>query len=554
MPEDTPDFIPHTSASTDTPDFIPHSSASAGGDASGTKGALGKGAIASQPTAKQLGYDPLSSHAGGMAREFALGGLSGATGLGEHVNPLEGAKGSMEGDLGYQIGQHITGDPNAPGYLDMVKQHNPFSQAIGTAQGLYGAGKEIATAPDVEGIAHGAGSFMGQLAQLSMFMKQGRVPSTEATAAARAIERHVAINEGQVKVANGMVKAPLAMLDAKVNAEIGKHVDAVLQADELHNKITNNPAGYVNAVDAAGEAAKASDKIGGEFAPRVGKLIERASTGPMTMRDAKALTTDVGREQASMSRSGKSREAAVLTQLYDSLHEATASRADDLGSAYAKSWQHYIDETRSYKDMQGGLLGKLTSEPNHAKVLDHLNNPDNAIEAKEIVKKMKQYNVDPKPFTKAQEISTDLKNASDQVKGVFQGKIRAIMKYPMAAGTGAAGASLVAHASKIPGMGFVLPLIVAAKIGGMLDNAAMKGILNDINKRVPPEMGQVHEPGAGPMPAPSTPSPEGITPPGPPKEATPGEVDDMAAAQQGEDDRQAMARKLSRTRKSKGKP
>jgi hypothetical protein len=565
--------------------------ATAGGDASGEMGAPGTPGAHARPTPIDVG---------GMAREGTAGLLSGFSGLPESQHPLQDmAKGNIQGSLGYQIGQHISGDPNAPGYLEMMKQHSPFTGAVDTAKGLYGAGKEIATSPDQAGIAHGLGSFTGQLLQLSAMMKGGnKVATPEVSAAARLVEKGASINQGQVTVSKGMVKAPIAMLDAKVQAEIARHVDTVLQADELHNKITNNPVGYVNAVEAASDASKASEKIGGEFAPKVGKLIQRANQGPMTLREAKALTTQVGDAMQGAS----AREKAVLTSLYDSLHDATASRADDLGSAYGKSWQQYIDVTRSHYTMKSGLLGDLQREPVHAKVLDKLVNPDNAVEVKEIAAKMKKFGVDPKPFLEAREVGQNLNMVSQETKNAFIGKIRAIMKYPYAAGPGAAAASYLGSSMlHIPGAGLVLPLIVASKIGGFLDAAALRSILADIKKRVPAEMPmgegqppintrQIYDPGPGPMPTPAPPVAgesqmemdrrlgtssvrqdprETLSNVGAQlsaedeakrtawatqqKGATPGQAADMTDAQIAEEERQLMARKLQRTRKQKGK-
>jgi len=338
--------------------------------------------------------------------------------------------------------------------------------------------------------------------------------------ASKSIQRHLAIDQGKVRVVNDMVRKPLAMLDNAVSTEVGKSVNRVVDADEMDMKGKGVTGGMVDVSKAAGKAREAVGMTAKELSNQGESQIIRGETDPMmTMRDAKSYTTDVGRMASAARRAGNFREAAGLDALYDGLHDATAARAKDLGQS--KIWQHYIDETRTYKQMQSGLLGELVDEPVHSKALGKLIDPARATEASEISKALDKYGIDPSTFDKAKELGSDLNRYSQETKANFMGKIKAIIKHPYTAGPAAVGASMAGTATGLPGMGLVLPIIVAGKVANMLDAADLKSLLKEIQQATPPEAGQVRPPLEGPMkggsepPAPSGDVPRGTLPKAP---------------------------------------
>lgn len=356
----------------------------------------------------------------------------------------------------------------------------------------------------IQGIATGLGA--RGVGELDEGLK-GKV-----TEAGKAIQRHLAIDQGKVRVVNDMVRQPLAKLDAAVSNEIGRSVNQAIQADEMDMQAKGTKTGMV---DVSKASAKARDVIG-QTAKEVSNagdtLITRGEAQPtMSLREAKSYTTDVGRSASVARRAGNMREAAALDALYDGLHDATKDRATDLRQG--KIWQHYIDETRNYKNMQGGLLGELTDEPIHAKALNKLTDPARATEASEISQALKKYGIDPATFDKAKEIGMDLNRYSQETKANFMGKIKAIIKHPLLAGSAAAGASIVGASTGVPGMGFVLPLIVAGKVANMLDSTALKSLLSDIREQTPQSSEQVNPPLEGPM--------KGVVPPNVPRGTAP---------------------------------
>lgn len=512
---------------------------------------------------------------GGWAKTQGVGALEGLSELGQGAYGLgksffnlvadkdpqseqEAAKNIYDATIGGQIGE--------------------FKKA-GQTKGLEKLGHYMAgSTPLVGPMAAGAGEAIGQgdygrgavlgAAAIEGGRSMAHVLTPEVADAARQVKDYAAINDGQVRTVNQGVRAPLNQLEGRIHEEIGRHANAVIDADEAQQRAQGTPGvGSVDATKAAAEARDMSEKIGGEFATRVNHLIMRAAQGTLTMREAKALTTEVGREAASFDRTGKLREAAVLDTLYNGLHKATAARAAELGSDYAKSWQHYIDETRSWKSMKSGLAGDLQNSP-HAEALRKLANPSNASEVNEIVQKMKQYKVDPSAFQKAREVGPSLEKMSKESHDNFHSIIRGITKRPVTVG----GTYAAMH--MVPGAGWIFPLIVAGKLAGMLDKADMAKILNDIGTKFPGEAaGRVTEPGKGPMATPPLrlPAP-GETSSGlfesaageepeierlrraPPREATPMTPEEVEGLRKALDEKEArdLAKRLTRAKKAKG--
>lgn len=370
----------------------------------------------------------------------------------------------------------------------------------GLASGIEGGARDI-YAGVKQGDPRAAASGTGSILALGAMMHDPETTKdfgAKVSETGRLLKQQDAINRGQVQVVNEHVRKPLAMLDARVNHEIGAHVKAAVDADQAHMQATGSTTGLVNATDAAVRANEKLGKMGITFPPQLSSLID-AAANPMTLNDAKTLTTDVGRASAALTRQGNMRPAAVLNELYDGLHQATQARADELGMG--KSWRQYIDLARSYKGLQEGLLGELVDEPNHAKAMGKLIDPSNATEWNEIRDELDKRGIDTTSFEKAREYAKSMSALQNKNSNLFAGKVRAIIKHPFLAGGAAAGAAMLGHASGVPGMSFVLPIVAAGKVAGLLDAAQMRNLLQEISQSVPPEAGRVGEALPEPMPS-----------------------------------------------------
>lgn len=338
--------------------------------------------------------------------------------------------------------------------------------------------------------------------------------------AEKAIHRNLAIDKGKVSVVNDMVRKPLAMLHERVmgqKGEISQSVNSVLSADEMDMQAKSNQMGFVDTTKAVGKARAVLGNTMKALPEGAENQILRAESRPMIpLREAKSFATDVGGAAAALERAGKYREAAALNALYDGLRDATTARAQELGAPQAKLWQHYIDETRTYKGMQGGLLGELVDEPNHTTALTKLIDPKRAAEAGEIKEALDKYGIDSKSFSKAQQLGVDLNRYSQETKANFFGKLKAIIKHPLTAGPAAVGAAAVGGASGVPGLGFVLPIIVAGKVANMLDAADMAKLLKEIQKTTAAGSERVGPPLEGPIDKPAPPSAGPQSPPSAP--------------------------------------
>jgi hypothetical protein len=304
--------------------------------------------------------------------------------------------------------------------------------------------------------------------------------------------QHAAIMQGKVRTVNDLVRKPASLLQDAVmgeNGEVGQHANAVLAADEADMQSKGSQTGMADttaAVHAARETLK--QNMGTEFGSGpIEGLLQRA-VGPMSLRNLKALRTQVGKVAGSMYRSGGRGEAAALYSLYDGLTDAGNARAGELGSQAASSWNHYSDVTASYKEMEKGLLGDMLDPASHttdtakAKLLsDVVNNPSGL---KEITNSMKKYGVDPAPLDKAVGIGRSLNSASEKTGNLVMGKLRAIIMRPLAVGVPAVGGGMAASAAGLSGglASFVIPIAIAYHINGILDRVQLAKVLADVKK------------------------------------------------------------------------
>lgn len=405
----------------------------------------------------------------------------------------------------FKKGQATTGLESAGHYgAAMLPFVGPMAAESGESLGRGEVGR---------GLVYGAAALQGKRASPEEFAKN-------VSESGRLLKQADAINQAQVQVVNSHVRGPLAQLEAVVNNEIGQHVKAAVDADKAHMAATGAQVGLVSATDAVKAANDKMGAMGGIAIPQNVSALLAEATRPMTMNEAKSLTTDVGRTAAALTRQGNFRQAAVLNELYDGLHKATQARADELGTG--KSWQQYINLTRSYKGLQEGLAGELVDEPVHAKVMNKLIDPSRATEWNELRDELQKRGIDPTQFEKARDYAEQMSGLLKTTSNLFFGKLRAIIRHPLTAGPIAIGASELGHLSGVPGLGFVLPLIAAGKVSGLLDSAAVMKLVKEIGQAVPPEMSRAREALPSPAqpqigtvpPAPlGTPPPPATTPP-----------------------------------------
>jgi hypothetical protein len=321
------------------------------------------------------------------------------------------------------------------------------------------------------------------------------------TAASKLLERQIALNKGRVGLVNSARNSAHLLENAVTGetGEVGKHAQAVIAADKL-DLARSQSEGKVSTVGATKAAQDVMDKtkLGG---------VAGGYAANMPLDSAKALITQLGREASKLERTGKRPEAAATWAEYDGLRKATQERADALGKDYGRSWKHYIDEFHNYVQLKKGVFGDILEEPNHTSVLTKLTSGDVAAQIPEIKQWYKKYGVPTDSLDYAIKQGQQLAELSKQSSNAFIGKIRAIMKHPVLAGSAAAGAAVAGHATGVPGMGFVLPLIVAGKVAGILDTAQMTKLLREISKKVGPEAERVTPEPAGPQPLPQQPPP-----------------------------------------------
>jgi hypothetical protein len=343
--------------------------------------------------------------------------------------------------------------------------------------------------------------------------------------------QHAAIMQGKVRTVNDLVRRPASLLQDAVmgdGGEVGQHANAVLAADEADMQQRGSQTGMADttqAVHAARDTLK--QNMGTEFGSGpIEGLLQRAM-GPMSLRNLKALRTQVGKLGGALYRSGNRGEAAALYSLYDGLTDAGNARAGELGPQAASSWNHYSDVTASYKDMEKGVLGDMLDPDSHTTdtakaglLTKVVNNPTGLAE---ITRSMKKYGVDPTPLNKAVEIGQSLNEASQRTGNIVMGKIKAMIKHPLAVGVPAVASGMAGSAMGLSGglAGFVLPIAIAYHLNGILDKIQLTKILSDVKKSTMDTSvtGELPDRMARPQIPPSTTSSTTAPPSGPPTPA-----------------------------------
>jgi hypothetical protein len=368
------------------------------------------------------------------------------------------------------LGAVSTLDPVAPDVTKLYEQ-----SASGDTAGAAGRG-----ATDIAALKFG--DTMGDLSKL--------------------LARAPTIEQGKIGYVN-MARAATDKLDNAVrNTGVGARVKQVTDTDALDLQRTQS-AGKVNGVAAtqAMQNVINNTRLGG---------VAHGFSAQMTMADAKATMTQLGREASRLDRTGKSPEAASVWAAYDALRDETMNRASALDAAYpgqghAKAWGDYAKEFKNYLGLQSGVLGHLI-EGEHSASLNKL--IEHSGQLPELQKWFDKYGIDFSPIKDAAEQGKKLNDLSQHTSNLFVSKLRGIYRYPLKVGAPVAAATIAGHA--VGGLlgGIVLPLLVAGKVVGLLDRAQIHTILMDAAKHIPPDMMQV----TGDPLGPHTPPPAGSAP------------------------------------------
>lgn len=312
--------------------------------------------------------------------------------------------------------------------------------------------------------------------------------------AAKLINRAPTIEQGKIGYVNVARRAADKLDNAVRTSGVGARANQVIAADATHNAQTNSP-GYVNGVAATNAMQNVINQthMGG---------VAHGFPAQMSMADAKATMTQLGREASRLERTGKAPEAASVWAAYDALRDETMIRARALdtlqpGAGHAKAWGDYAKEFRNYIGLQSGVLGHLT-EGEHTASLNGL--IDHEGQLPELKQWFKKYNVDFSPIEDAAKQGKILNELGERTSNALMGKIKMIARHPV---VGIPMIMAEAKGIKALGMGgglggFVLPLIIAAKIGKVLDNVQIHSILSDLGERLSPEDMQVSGSPQGP--------------------------------------------------------
>lgn len=509
-----------------TPGFTPLAQQAAGA----TPGFTPLGGAPTQPTAQATQPSTGLGKTIYATKRFGTGMYEEAKGLGRGL--MQAATPANESssftDRALQWASNITGAPLLAAKKAFVDPAIAKGQSTAAAfrQGDYAKGALGAAAtvnpfaPDVtklyeqaQGGDTAGAAGRGVTDTLAMLLADGRLKD-HVSQAAKVLDRQIAINKGRVGMVNDAANSAHILENAVTGptGEVGKHAQAVIAADKL-DLAQSGSEGKVNTAPATAAAQAVIDKT------KMGGVAGGFKT-MMTMDEAKATMTQIGREASKFERAGKAPEAAASWAEYDGLRKATQERADALGAQFGRSWQHYSTEFHNLVQMKKGIYGNLleVGPGDHPGLLKKLTSGDHAAEIGEIKEAMQKYKVNPEPIDYAIKNGKTLDDLTQQAQNFFAGKIRAISRHKIAAPLAIVGGSAAATAIGLPAIlsHVAIPLIIAGKVGGLLDAMQARTLLKEISAKVGPEMQRVTPSFEGPQPLPEPPTAGATQPPSTP--------------------------------------
>src|SRR5215469_9835835 len=391
------------------------------------------------------------------------------------------------GELGKGLGQTVLGAAKA--YVGGPQEGAQFAQSmIAPQQAQFQRGRETTGLESAGHYLAGATPFVGPMAaEAGESIGRGEVGrGLVYGAAAIGPEKIVsmmrpavdlvrtgdAITNGMTRLAKEQVRPTLDKFEGAVKAEVSRHADAVVNADEARgargSRILVNTEDAAKAAEAKAATMKGftmSEKTKGFITDaRGGAQVMPPNTVPGSLAHIKEVATDLSNSIGGEMRRGNAQDAAVQDTLYKGLQDAMQKHATDMGEDYGKSWKQYRDVHAARMERLKGLMGDLREGFVGPDTISKLVHPDSASQFHQLVSEMKDYGVDTRPIESAREYGFKLQDTLQQTSNLFLGKLRAMIKYPVAAGATAIGASELARLSGIPGMSFALPLIAAGKV------------------------------------------------------------------------------------------
>jgi hypothetical protein len=312
------------------------------------------------------------------------------------------------------------------------------------------------------------------------------------------INRAPSIDQGKTGYVTQARNAVNKLDNAISTQGVGARANQVIAADDLHNARTQSP-GYVNgaAVVNKMDAVTKNVGLGLDEMPQI--------NAQMSMKQAKTMMTQLGRQASRLERTGKSPEAASVWAGYDALRDETMTRARALdtlqpGAGHAQAWGDYAKEFKEHmKVIHSGPIGAMM-EGEPVAALDKLIKGEGVLKGRDVSGPtgtehitgaddwFKKYDVDFKPITDAIKQGKVLNDLSDYTSNALMGKIKMIARHPVVGIPMIMAESKMFSGMHMGGLGtFVLPLIIAAKVGKILDNIQIHKVLTDIGKHIPAE-------------------------------------------------------------------
>lgn len=315
------------------------------------------------------------------------------------------------------------------------------------------------------------------------------------------------VDQARSQLVRGSIKPVLTAFASKVKNEIDTHAEGVLKADGIDNIIKQQPQGLID-VQPAVAKARGVIKNTATLNPKVDDVLNQGSAlGLLSLRDLKAEMTSVWN---AASRLSDPRLAAPLRTYWGELANIGQKRAADLGMS--ADWQKYKNEARDLFALDAGnpdhaagpmngLLGKVQNASTSQAALEHLVSDKNGGEYQFLKQKMEKYGIDTEGLDTARASALTLQTLTAKQANMFIGKIKAIRDHPIGVGIPTAIASKLASMTGVPMASFAVPLIVAGKISGLINERQAA----DLIKTIKPEPVEAQGPTAVGAPKPSEP-------------------------------------------------
>jgi hypothetical protein len=320
------------------------------------------------------------------------------------------------------------------------------------------------------------------------------------------VKRGLSINDGQTRAVNQGITGQLLKAQASADAEVARHAQAIQSASSRYGAETGNNT-PLNAADAVKDTRENVKKIRGTEIYNSGRHVDLINEGEggLSWERAKDIRTEVGNIASKMERAGQARVAAPLWTYYNGLTNAMRDHAAMLDDHYSagKQFQNSFDQYNKvfsvFQGMKKGLYGDLT-EPGpggwHAEVARKIGDPQQfakvETEWNQMIDNAKKYGADPDVLNRTRQLLSTLEENKTRAGADFAGKLRLLAKHPYVGLPAVIGADVGLRTMGVGGLGigFVIPLIIAGKMMGYLDNRTVTGVLKEIQKTY-------KEPGAG---------------------------------------------------------